>query len=479
MGAREGYETTQLASTPAPGSSAGERWSGNDLDHFHVERLLGRGGMGAVYLAHDGSLDRKVAIKVLPDQVVGNPALEERFLLEARAQAKLASPNVVAIHFIGRLPGSSPEKSGLYFAMEWVEGQPLEALLERNALLPPEEARQAMIHVARGLRDAHRAGIIHRDVKPSNLLRDRDGWVKIADFGIAKVRPTGEAATTPSLTRDGDVLGTPLYMAPEQAAGEAIDHRADMYALGCTFYHLLAGKPPFEGGSSVAIAAKHIHERPIPIGKRVKDVPPKLAAIIDRLMEKKPASRYETYEDLLADLEAAAPATIAYAGVWARGAANAVDCLIAGMLVAALGWIGLAIHLAHVVIGQWLWGRTVGKWMMSIHVERTDGSKLSLGRSFARTIAALWLPFLIGGLTLATKGTSHLLNIVEHLQPKESAEMKSILLAIAISHGLLTVLWLSGLLLAAFHPERRALHDLLAGTRVTYALRHVARTSTA
>jgi uncharacterized RDD family membrane protein YckC/tRNA A-37 threonylcarbamoyl transferase component Bud32 len=470
MSAREAFDTTQLATTPKPAATS-DRWSNAELEHFRVERLLGRGGMGTVYLAHDGSLDRKVAIKVLPDQVIGNAALEDRFLLEARAQAKLASPNVVAIHFIGRLPGNG----GLYFAMEWVEGAPLEDLLERHALLPPEEARQAMIHVARGLRDAHRAGIIHRDVKPSNLLRDRDGWVKIADFGIAKVRPSGEQAATPSLTRDGDVLGTPLYMAPEQAAGEAIDHRADMYALGCTFYHLLAGKPPFEGGSSVAIAAKHIHELPVPIGKRVKDVPPKLAAVIDRLMSKQPAKRYDTYEALIADLEAAAPTSVAYAGVWTRAAANTVDCLIAGTLIALLGWIGLAVHLAHVVLGQAFFGRTVGKLLMSMRVERIDGGKLSLARSLLRTIAALWLPFLVGSLTLATQGRGHLMRIVEHLQPKESAELKSILITLAISHGVLTVLWFGGLALAAFHPERRALHDLLAGTRVTYALRHVSR----
>jgi len=456
--------------TPLPSST--DRWSGYDLDHYHVIKPLGRGGMGMVYLADDTSLDRKVAIKILPDHLYGHKELEERFLREARAQAKLNSPNVVAIHHIGRLPARGATRGGLYFAMELVDGEPLEAILERRSILHPEEARIAMIHVARGLRDAHRAGIIHRDIKPSNLLRNKDGWVKIADFGIAKVNPTAKDDRQ-SLTQDGVVLGTPLYMAPEQAAGERIDYRADMYSLACTFYHLLAGVPPFDGTNGLHVAAQHISRPHQPIEEVVRDVPPQLAHVFARLMKKKRDDRYQAYEELIGDLEAAAPRAVAYAGFWARGAALTIDTMIAGMLVAIFGWVGIVLQMLHVTIGHAFFGRTIAKWALSIRVHKRDGGSLGLPRALLRTVVSLWLPIYLGAVIWATQGANHLRNVVEHLQPREAAEAKSFFLAMAISNGLMTLLWIAGLFAAAFHPERRSLHDLVAGSRVTYALRRI------
>lgn len=456
--------------TPLPTST--DRWIGTDLDHYHVLKPLGRGGMGMVYLADDTSLDRKVAIKILPEHLYGNKELEERFVREARAQAKLNSPNVVALHHIGRLPTRAGKSGGLYFAMELVDGEPLEAILERKSILHPEEARIAMMHVARGLRDAHRAGIIHRDIKPSNLLRDKDGWVKIADFGIAKVNPTAKEDRQ-SLTQDGVVLGTPLYMAPEQAAGERIDYRADMYSMACTFYHLLAGVPPFDGTNGLHVAAQHISRPHQPLEEVVKDLPPALARVFARLMKKKRDERYQTYEELIEELEAAAPQAVAYAGFWARGAALMIDSMIAGMLVAILGWFGIVVQLLHVTIGHGYFGRTIAKWALSMRVHKKDGGRLGLPRALLRTFASLWLPFYLGAVIWVTQGTSHLRDVVERLQPREAAEAKSVFLAMAISNALMTLLWLVGLFAAAFHPERRSLHDLIAGSRVTYALRRV------
>ncbi|MBI2392991.1 MAG: protein kinase [Deltaproteobacteria bacterium] len=455
--------------TPMPGVS--DRWAGTDLDYFHIVRQLGRGGMGAVYLAHDTSLDRKVAIKILPEHLYGHAEVEARFLREARAQAKLASPNVVAIHHIGRLPTRGGSKGGLYFAMELVDGEPLDAILERKSMLHPEEARQAMIHVARGLRDAHREGIIHRDIKPSNILRDKHGWVKLADFGIAKVNASPK--DDKALTQDGVVLGTPLYMAPEQAAGEELDHRADMYSLGCAFYHLIAGAPVFDGNNGLHVAAQHISAPPMPLGEVIKDLPPKLGKIFDRLLKKPRDERYPDYDALIADLEAAAPETLAYAGFWARGAAMALDCVVAGTLVAFLGWIGVVVHLAYVTVGHAYFGRTLPKWMLSIRVHKKDGTRLGLPRALLRTLVSLWLPIFLAAVVLVTQGTSHLRSVVERLQPLEAAEAKSILLTMAISNAVFTLLWLAGMAMTLFNPERRALHDLMSGSRVTYAFRRV------
>ncbi|MEO7330729.1 MAG: serine/threonine-protein kinase, partial [Minicystis sp.] len=217
--------------TPARISSSPDRHESGRLDHFIVDRKLGSGGMGAVYFARDASLDRPVAIKILPDELALKAEAQERFIREAQAQARLSSPHVVQIYFIGHVPASpglSGPRSGLgslYFAMELVDGGSLEQLLDRGERLDPEDARRLMIQVAAGLRDAHVAGIVHRDIKPGNLLLDRKRDVKIADFGLAKPRDPKLG-----LTREGAVLGTPLYMAPEQAMGEPLDHRADMYS---------------------------------------------------------------------------------------------------------------------------------------------------------------------------------------------------------------------------------------------------------
>ncbi len=457
--------TTPMPRTPTPPPTSVDRWVGKQVDHFQIEKLIGRGGMGAVYLAHDVSLDRKVALKVIPDELAAHAHLAERFVREARAQAKLTSPNVVAIHFIGHMPARDDKTGSLYFAMELIDGEPLEAVLERRAMLHPEEARQAMIHVARGLRDAHHAGIVHRDIKPANLLRARDGWVKIADFGIAK--PIG---SDPKLTEDGAVLGTPLYMAPEQAQGEAIDHRADMYSLGCAFYHLISGAPAFDGPNGIVVATKHVTEAPIPLGEKVKDCPPALAAIVMRLMAKKRADRFADYDALLAALEAAGPEAKVHAGFWVRGAANALDCLLAGTLIAVLGWPAVPIHLVYVTLAHAYWGCTLPKWALSLRVRRRDGTQLGLVRSAVRTFVSLWLPFFLGAITLKTQGASHLRKLVEQLQPVEADEARSLVLAFAITHGLLTLMYAAGLAMAAFDRERRAFHDLLVGSEVTYAL---------
>jgi tRNA A-37 threonylcarbamoyl transferase component Bud32 len=452
--------------TPTPLPVSADRWSGQVVDHFRIISELGRGGMGTVYRAVDLSLDRPVAIKVLPDQVVGNAALEDRFRREARAQARLSSPNVVPIYFIGELPAPEGRRGSLYFAMELVDGETFEDVLTRGETLTAEEARVAMLHVARGLRDAQRAGIIHRDVKPSNLIRDRSGWVKIVDFGIAK--PLGEGN---AITQDGAVLGTPLYMAPEQARGEAVDHRADMYAMGCTFFHLLAGAPPFDGATPFVIVARHMTEPAADVRGLSPHVPASIATIVKRLMEKAPADRYADYDELVHELEAAAPERVRYAGFGARAAGNMIDLVIAGLSVAALGWIGAAIHLVHVTVGQAYFGQTVGKYVMNVRIQRPGGAPLGLARSLLRVVASLWLIVYFGAVILVTKGPSNARHALEMMQPKEAPHLQHMLIAMMIGNGVLTLLYLAGLGLGMLDGRRRTFHDLASGAEAVYRLR--------
>jgi uncharacterized RDD family membrane protein YckC len=463
---------------------------GSELDHFVVERRIGRGGMGTVYVARDRSLDRRVAIKVLGREVAGSPHREERFIREARAQAQLAHPNVVAIYYIGHRPAhrgaaqdpvtasrgvggsprppASPASGGaLYLVMELVEGEPLDALLERGQRLEPEQARIAMIEVARGLRAARRAGIVHRDIKPSNLLRTREGTVKIADFGLAKPLEPGADV---SLTQEGAIVGSPAYMAPEQARGESIDHRADMYAMGATFYHLLTGRPPFPGSTPLAVIAKHLSQPLPPVRSVAPEVPEALARIVERLLAKDPAARYADYDALLADLEAAAPRQVAYAGFWVRGAAVAIDLAVAAVLVALLDWPGMVLHLLHVTVGHAYFGRTLAKHFLKLRVTRTDGTRLGLLRSVARTFLSMWLFFLIAvSITLAS-GYGGLTEAVEQVRPDQLDALRNLLVASAVSNGALTILFAAGLVVAGFHAKKRALHDLLVGSVVRYAL---------
>ena len=213
--------------------------------------------------------------------------------------------------------------------MELVPGEALEAVLERGEKLDPERGRRLMIEVARGLAAAHAAGFIHRDIKPSNLLLDSSGHVKIADFGLAK--PLSKAGG--SLTGQGVVLGTPMYMAPEQTRGEATDHRADMYALGCSFFHLLAGAPPHDGDNAIELLSKHF-TAPVPnVRTHARDVPPALGRVIERLMQKEPAGRFESYDALSAALESAAPGVVEPAGFSIRAAAALVDIVVGGAIV--------------------------------------------------------------------------------------------------------------------------------------------------
>ena len=256
---------------------------------YRLERELGRGGMGVVFLATDTTLDRRVAIKVVHPELAPHESITRRFLAEARTIARLRHPNIVAIHAAGSADGL------LYYVMDEIAGESLRQRLTREGRIPIEDASRIMADVASALDAAGRAGVVHRDVKPENVLLDEaSGRALLADFGIARA-VAAEASS--SSTGQGVAVGTPAYMSPEQATGEDIDTRSDLYALGVVAYEMLAGHPPFQGSHRVVVS-KHIAERPVPIERVRPETPGLLAGTIMRALEKQPSERWQSGEEL-------------------------------------------------------------------------------------------------------------------------------------------------------------------------------------
>lgn len=264
---------------------------------YSLERELGRGGMGIVYLARDVRLDRPVALKLLPPERAAVPQLRESFLREARMAARLAHPNIVPIHAVEEIG------SFVFYAMHYVAGETLGERLRRVHRLAPHDAARLLRDTAYALAYAHAQGVIHRDIKPDNILLEDDGHrAVVTDFGIARLIDSPDAT-------GGRIVGTPEYVAPEQASGEAVDGRSDLYALGAMGFHCIAGRPPFEG-SVPELLAQHL-TRPAPALRTVApETPLALAETIDRALRKDPAERFESAEGMA---EAMAPTSVATA----------------------------------------------------------------------------------------------------------------------------------------------------------------------
>ena len=289
-------------------------------DQYRLGRELGRGGMGVVYDATDPALERRVAIKAVHPELSHHDAIVRRFLSEARMIAKLRHPSIVTVHAAGGGDGL------LYYVMDQVPGESLRERLRRQPRLPIDEARRLVSQLASALDTAGRAGLVHRDVKPENILLDAaSGRALLADFGIARAMeqtPTTDAPTT----GEGVAVGTPTYMSPEQAAGEGVDARSDLYSLGVVAFEMLTGQPPFTGGTRVVVS-KHLSERPTPITKLRPDCPPALADAVLRALEKNPDARWQTGEAFRAALESGAPSPRRRRGWLLAGAAAAVLAL--------------------------------------------------------------------------------------------------------------------------------------------------------
>ncbi len=258
---------------------------------YEVAQELGRGGMGVVYKAKDLQLQRWVALKFLPPRLAAFDEMRERFLVEARAAASLSHPNICAVHEVGEDAGQP------FIAMEYVDGEPLRSRIKRERL-DIDQVVALFGQIAAGLDEAHRNGIVHRDIKSSNIMVTGQGQAKIMDFGLAKLRGG------PALTKTGTTLGTVAYMSPEQASGCEVDHRSDLWSAGVVLYEMLAGELPFRGEREVAIVHAIMHEAPRPMRHRTPPVPEALEHVVAKALKKKPEARYDSAGAMLADLRA-------------------------------------------------------------------------------------------------------------------------------------------------------------------------------
>ncbi len=370
-------EHTLTAPPQMPARAPGEGLApGLRLGHFQIEKKLGAGGMGEVYLATDLALDRPVAIKVLPTGTTSGTA-RERLVREARAQARVNHPNVAHIYFVGE------EQGRLYFAMEYVAGK---TFADRVAAGPlaVEEALALIRGAALGLREAQRSGFLHRDVKPSNLMLDAHSAVKVLDFGLV----AGHGGTSDGGSVDQTTMaGTPLYMAPEQARGEAIDLRADIYALGGTLFHLVSGNPPFRADSPAELVTLHATAArpPVPRGANPRTAIAAIDALIARMMAPVRTDRFASYDELLQGIELASAEHTRPAGFWARGIAGGIDLVVVGLVMTVFALaVGLLTNQAtaeltieplvfpacvlYHAIATHRWGTTIGKSLFELEV---------------------------------------------------------------------------------------------------------------
>ena len=311
----------------------GEDRLGQRIGHFRLVSVLGRGGMGVVYLAEDLTLRRKVALKVLPAAVAADPERRSRFLREARAASAVAHPSVAAVFEVGE------EGADLFLVMEHVAGQTLHDRLAARGALDLGEARRIAAEIAAGMAAAHEAGVIHRDLKPANVMIAAGGDVKILDFGIARSiapasgEPLEVAPTlTAGATAEGRILGTPGYMAPEQMYGRAVDARADVFSFGVLLYEMITGARPFAGETSIERLVAVSRDTPPPPSARRPGVPRALDRLILRCLEKRPEDRFPSFREILAAL--------------AAGESPAPRPRRTALAAAGLGALGIVIALA-------------------------------------------------------------------------------------------------------------------------------------
>src|SRR5215217_8585115 len=291
---------------------------------YRVVRKLGSGGMADVYLAEDEELGRRVAIKILNERHANDEQFVERFRREAKNAAGLSHPNIVSIYDRGEAEGT------YYIAMEYLDGRSLKELILSRGPAPPRIAIEYVRQILAALRFAHRHGVVHRDIKPHNIMVDAEGRLTVTDFGIARAEQAGSS----QMTEAGSIIGTAQYLSPEQARGAPVDQTSDLYSVGIVLYELLTGTVPFNGDTPVEIAMKHLSQTPQPPSAKRHDVPPDLDKVVLRALAKDPADRYRSAEEMDADLdrvgrglgvapETAEAATTVLAGAGATSAGTA------------------------------------------------------------------------------------------------------------------------------------------------------------
>ena len=445
-------QSDTLLADSSPGARGRGTLTDRRLAHFQVEHLIGSGGMGAVYRAFDTSLERPVALKVL---LVDRPEARERFMREARAQANLRHPNVVPIHYVGE------DQGVVFLVMDLIDGETVTDRLRRDGPMPFMRAIDVIDAVATALAAGHERGLVHRDVKPSNVLLSGD-HVLLADFGLAKhvdaaVEPqapavSGDRPAADTLTREGALVGTPAYMAPEQIDGGKVDGRTDIYALGVTLYEVLSGQPPFTG-SGVDLLRQHREDAPLPLRTLAPTVPKRVATVVHRMLQKRPEDRFEHCAELKRALAEARGVKLRPGGMFVRAFALTLDLLVLAIPASLVGELHGVLSAPFMVLVMCLceirWGKTLGKHLMSLRtIDRHDEKPRPL-TAVIRAIVKMW-----GALAFGT--ISALVGRPEPLWAQ-----------IAVSAA--TILWLGSLLIAAT-KGKRAPHDRLLGTRVVYTM---------
>ena len=267
---------------------------------YELDGIVGRGVMAEVFRARDIRLDRIVGVKTLRDDLARDQTFQARFRREAQSAASLNNPSIVAVYDTGE--DMSTGVPVPYIVMEYVDGRTVRDLLIEGHRLLPERSLEIISGVLRALEYSHQAGIVHRDIKPGNVMVTRNGDIKVMDFGIARAMSDAQA----TMTQTAQVIGTAQYLSPEQARGERVDARSDLYSTGCLMYELLTGRPPFTGDSPVAIAYQHVRENPIPPSRLDPDIPPWADAIVLKAMAKSPNDRYQSAAEMAADIQRAA-----------------------------------------------------------------------------------------------------------------------------------------------------------------------------
>ncbi len=275
-----------------PQGEAADPNIGKMLGHCRLERKLGEGGMGVVYLATHTTLNKYVAVKVLRRDLNSDLRAAERFLREARAAARIEHPGVVQVYDIGQADGT------FFIVMQYVEGTTLDEAVKKHGALAVSEAVRIMGAIGSGVREAHHNGVIHRDIKPDNILLGLDGSAKLADFGLARA-----VESDPNLSQTGRVFGTPNFMSPEQAMGEKVDHRSDIFSLGATFYRVVTGRYPFQATTVMAVVFKLTHETPRPAVEVNPNVPKAFSDLLSEMMARHPAERIGSIDEVLLRLE--------------------------------------------------------------------------------------------------------------------------------------------------------------------------------
>src|ERR1700742_2075237 len=270
-------------------------------ERYELDGVVGRGGMAEVYRARDLRLDRTVAIKTLRADLARDQTFQARFRREAQSAASLNNPSIVAVYDTGEDLDVSTGAPVPFIVMEYVDGRTVRDLLIEGDRLLPERTLEITSGVLRALDYPHQAGIVHRDIKPGNVMVTRNGDIKVMDFGIARAMSDAQA----TMTQTAQVIGTAQYLSPEQARGERVDARFDLYSTGCLMYELLTGRPPFTGDSPVAIAYQHVRENPVPPSQIDPSLPPWADSIVLKAMAKSPADRYQSAAEMLMDVQRA------------------------------------------------------------------------------------------------------------------------------------------------------------------------------